>query len=83
LHLVRTAEKKGKAYFSYLDLTATNEVSDMEHLPLIFAFQLAKALKAGNSGLHVADDILTDDLKCISEEFAAHALDSLEGMSPG
>jgi hypothetical protein len=37
--------KKSRAYFSYLGLIATNE-ADTEELPLVFAFQLAQAIKA-------------------------------------
>src|SRR5215216_2177279 len=60
--------KKSSAYFSYLSLVATNEIVDTEQLPLIFAFQLAHAAKAKNLSFHVADDILSEDLKTIAAE---------------
>jgi Cdc6-like AAA superfamily ATPase len=60
--------KNGKSYFSYLDLVSTYEVTDTENLPLVFAYQLSRALKSQNKDLHVADDILAEDLKSISEE---------------
>jgi hypothetical protein len=58
--------RNGKVYFSYLNLISTYEIADIEEIPFVFAFQLAKAFKAGNKQLHVADDILTDDLTLIS-----------------
>lgn len=60
--------RKGDLYFAYLELISTNEVKDIERLPFVFAFQLARALKSGNLHLHVADDILLDDLQAISTE---------------
>src|SRR4051812_28351462 len=60
--------RKGQVFFSYLDLMSTYEAKDIEAVPFVFAFQLARALQAGNNNLHVADDILADDLRAISLE---------------
>jgi hypothetical protein len=45
--------RKGQVFFSYLDLMSTYEAKDIEAVPFVFAFQLARALKAGNNNLHV------------------------------
>ena len=67
-HLGAFGGKGSKSYFAYLDLISTYELSSTEDLPLIFAYQLARALKADNKSFHVADDILNDDLKATSTE---------------
>ncbi len=54
-------------YFSYLELTATGEITDKEQMPLVFAILLGRALKA-NKNINAPDDILAEDLSAISTE---------------
>lgn len=59
--------KRSAAYFSYLELTATFVVKDLENLSLVSPIQMAYALKSGNQNFTIPDDILTDDLRSIYE----------------
>jgi hypothetical protein len=60
--------KKSETFFSYLELTSTHTVQDKEKMPFVFGLLLANALKSGSRNVHVADDVLGDDLTAISLE---------------
>ncbi|KGE00976.1 hypothetical protein [Rhizobium sp. YS-1r] len=60
--------RKGKTFFSYLDLYARGEVEDIEQIPFMCAILIARAVKGGNVNFNVPDETLSEDLTAIYAE---------------
>ncbi|MGV3551146.1 hypothetical protein [Rhizobium sp.] len=59
---------KGATHLSYLELLSTGEVSDIEQIPFISSFAMARAERNGNVNFSVPDDMIFEDLTNIHKE---------------